>query len=387
MRAFTRPGPALATRLAFGVAGFISACWAPLIPFAKARLAVNDAQLGLLLLTVGVGSLLGVAAAGQVAARVGSRPVVVAAGAGLCLLLPALSLAASPVSLGLSLFLFGASLGGLDMAMNAHGVEVERSAGIPLMSGFHALYSLGGGAGAAWMTLSLRSNVTPLAATIAASVGAACLIASSGAGLLGARTPGGRAIALVMPRGSVVAIAALAAMMFLAEGAVFDWSALLMVDRGLAVRTGAGVGFLAFSIAMTAGRLCGDAVVRRLGARRVLRWGGALAIVGLALVLTAPAAPLAIGGFLLVGLGAANVVPVLFSAAGRQGAMPPTAAVAAVTSTAYAGMLAGPPVLGFVAHAVGLPTAFWLLTGLLFFVPLLAGSAAEAPQATGRLPT
>jgi predicted MFS family arabinose efflux permease len=378
--------------LAFVVAGFISASWAPLIPFAKARLAVNDAQLGLLLLTVGVGSLLGVAAAGQVAARIGSRPVVIAAGAGLCLLLPALSLAASPLSLGLSLFLFGASLGGLDMAMNAHGVEVERSAGVPLMSGFHALYSLGGGAGAAWMTLSLRSNVTPLVATVAASVCAACLIVSSGAGLLGARphyaqARGARAVAFVLPRGPVVAIAALAAMMFLAEGAVFDWSALLMVDRGLAVRAGAGVGFLAFSIAMTAGRLCGDAVVRRLGARRVLRWGGALAIVGLALVLTSPVAPLAIGGFLLVGLGAANVVPVLFSAAGRQSAMPPAAAVAAVTSTAYAGLLAGPPVLGFVAHAVGLPTAFWLLTGLLLFVPLVAGTAAEAPEETGRLPT
>jgi predicted MFS family arabinose efflux permease len=263
--------------------------------------------------------------------------------------------------------------------MNAHGVEVETSAGVPLMSGFHALFSLGGGAGAAWMTLCLRSHVTPLAATIAASLAGAGLIASSATGLLGARPPGARVIAFVAPSGLVVVIAALAAMMFLTEGAVFDWSALLMVDRGVASRADAGVGFLAFSIAMTAGRLLGDTVVRRLGARRVLRWGGALAIAGLALVLVSPVAPLAIGGFSLVGLGAANVVPVLFSAAGRQSSMPPTAAVAAVTSTAYAGVLAGPPVLGLVAHAVGLPMAFWLLTGLLLFVPLMAGTATKAP--------
>jgi MFS family permease len=246
------------------------------------------------------------------------------------------------------------------------------------MSGFHALFSLGGGVGAGWMTLALRAHLTPLTATIAAAVVGAGLIAASAAGLLNARPKGGRGLSLVMPTGVVVVIAALAAMMFLSEGAIFDWSALLMVDRGLAGRGGAGVGFLAFSVAMTAGRLAGDAVVARLGARRVLRGGGALAIAGLVLVLASPVAAPAIGGFLLIGLGAANVVPVLFSAAGRQSAMPPTAAVAAVTSTAYAGLLAGPPVLGFVAHQVGLPTAFWLLAGLLVCVPLLAGPATKA---------
>jgi predicted MFS family arabinose efflux permease len=190
--------------------------------------------------------------------------------------------------------------------------------------------------------------------------------------MMAARPAGQRPVLFVWPSGLVAVIAILAATMFLAEGAVYDWSALLMVDRGVASRADAGVGFILFAIAMTAGRLSGDRVVRRLGARRVLQWGGALAILGLAWVLTCPFAPLAAAGFLLVGLGAANVVPVLFSAAGRQTSMPPTLAVAAVTSTAYAGVLAGPPALGFVAHAVGLPAAFWLLAGLLLLVPLLA---------------
>jgi len=377
MLSIRRPSPRFATRSAFVVAGFISACWSPLIPFAKTRLDVNDAQLGLLLLTFGVGSLLGVSVAGLFATRIGARPIVLAAGLGLCVFLPALSVAASPVTLGSTLFLFGASLGALDVAMNAHGVEVEKAAGVPLMSGFHALFSLGGFAGAALMTLSLRSHVSVLAATIVASLSAACLIATAATGLLKARPPDPRIALFVLPSGLVVVIAVLAATMFLAEGAVFDWSGLLIVDLGVTSRANAGVGFILFSIAMTVGRISGDLVVRRLGGRRVLQWGGGLAILGLALVLTRPFAPLAVGGFLLVGLGAANVVPVLFSAAGRQTSMPPTLAVAAVTSTAYAGVLAGPPVLGFVAHAVGLPAAFWLLTGLLLLVPLLARTATE----------
>src|SRR5262249_31077678 len=147
-------------------------------------------------------------------------------------------------------------------------------------------------------------------------------------------------------------------------------------DRGVASAASAGVGFIAFSIAMTGGRLWGDAVVRQLGPRRMLQGGGALAALGLVVVLTSPLPWLAIAGVLLVGLGAANVVPVLFSAAGRQTAMPPALALAAVTSTGYAGVLAGPPLVGLLAHALSLPTAFWLLAALVLLVPLLAPVAA-----------
>ncbi|HEY5288584.1 MAG TPA: hypothetical protein VIJ59_00995, partial [Caulobacteraceae bacterium] len=228
------------------MAGLISGCWSPLIPFAKTRLDVNDAQLGLLLLSFGVGSLLGVSVAGFFATRIGARPIVLAGGLGLCVLLPALSVAESPVTLGSTLFLFGAFMGALDVAMNAHGVEVEKAAGVPLMSGFHALFSLGGFAGAAWMTLSLRSNVSALAATIVAALSGACLIASAAPGLLKARPPDPRVPLFVLPSGLVVVIAVLAESMFLAEGAVYDWSALLIVDRGVASRADAGVGFILF---------------------------------------------------------------------------------------------------------------------------------------------
>jgi predicted MFS family arabinose efflux permease len=375
-----RPGPRTATRAAFVIAGMVSACWAPLVPFAKARLGVDDAQLGLLLLSFGVGSLFGVGLAGMLAARIGARPVVIAGGAGMCLFLPALALAGTPPMLVPALALFGASLGALDVAMNAHAVEVEAAAGVPLMSGFHALFSLGGIAGAGWMTLALSAQLTPLAATLAAAAAGAALVVIAAFGLLTTRPAAGHAPLLVLPSGLVIVIAALAATSFLAEGAVFDWSALLLVDRHVAAQADAGVGFIVFSIAMTAGRLTGDAVVARLGAPNVLRWGGVLAVAGFAVVLAAPWPAVAIGGFLLVGLGAANIVPVLFSAAGRQTSMPPTLAVAAATSTGYAGILAGPPLLGFVAHALGLPNAFWLLAGLVLIVPLLAGVATRRAQ-------
>ena len=351
------------------VAGFISACWSPLIPFAKARLRVNDAQLGLLLLTFGVGSLIGVSLAGLFAARIGSRPIVLAGGLGMCLVLPVLSVAAAPLTLGAALFVFGASLGALDVAMNAHAVEVEAAAGVPLMSGFHALFSLGGFAGAAWMTLFLRSNVSALAATIAAALAGACLIASAATGLPGARPHDPRVAMFVLPSGLVVVIAALAATMFLAEGAVYDWSALLIVDRGVASRADAGVGFILFSIAMTMGRLSGDAAVRRLGRPpgAAVGWRARHPRPGAGAGVPVRASTWQSAGFLLWSRAGARPTCWCRSSSAlpeeRQTSMPPTLAVAAVTSTT--GLCRRPPPdLPFSASspmrsACRRPSGFW----------------------------
>jgi predicted MFS family arabinose efflux permease len=362
--------------LAFLVAGFVTACWAPLAPFAKARLGVDEGELGLLLLCAGVGSLAAANAAGPLTSRVGSRPVIVAGGLGLCLILPALAVAATSVALGLALLGFGASLGAIDVSMNAHAVEVEGAAGRPLMSGFHALYSLGGFAGAALMTLLLTSGATALMATLCASALALIAVALAAPRLLATRAPKEER-AFAWPSGVVLVIAGLAAVSFLAEGAVLDWGALLVLNRRLGTAAEAGLGFGLFSVGMTVGRLTGDWVVARLGRREVLAGGGVLAILGFATVLLSPATPLAMGGFLLIGLGLANVVPVLFSAAGRQRVMPPSLAIAAITTTGYVGILAGPPMVGFVARAIGLPASFWVLAGLVALVPLLAKPAAQ----------
>jgi MFS family permease len=370
-----RPATRLATRLAFLLAGFATACWAPLVPFAKQRLRLNDGELGLLLLCAAVGALAGATFSGPLTARHGSRRVILAGGLGLCGFLPVLAIASTPAGLGAALFCFGASLGGIDVAMNAHAVEVESAAARPLMSGFHALYSLGGFAGAGLVTLLLSQGAAPLTATLCGAGLGLGLLAIATPRLLATRSTEARAFA--WPVGVVLVIAALAALSFLAEGAVLDWGALLVVERKLESAADAGFGFGLFSIAMTAGRLSGDVVVARLGRRQVLVGGGLLAIAGFATLLLSPWALAAMAGFLLVGLGLANIVPILFSAAGRQSVMAPSLAIAAITTTGYVGILAGPPLVGFVARAAGLPAAFWLLTALLCLVPLLARPAAQ----------
>lgn len=170
MTSADRPATRLATRIAFFVAGFGIACWAPLVPFAKQRLGVDDATLGLLLLCIGIGSVVAMLATGPLSARYGSRPVIVAGGIGLAVLLPLLAGASTPATLAGVLLLFGASLGSIDVAMNVHAVEVERDADRPLMSGFHALFSVGGFAGSSLMTLLLSAGVDALAGTGAAAL-------------------------------------------------------------------------------------------------------------------------------------------------------------------------------------------------------------------------
>ncbi|WP_321903089.1 MFS transporter [Paraburkholderia tropica] len=366
-----RPATRLATRLAFLVAGFGIACWAPLVPFAKHRLDVDDGLLGMLLLCIGLGSVAAMMLTGALSARYGSKPIIVASGIGLAIVLPLLTIAATPLALGITLLAFGAALGSLDVAMNVHAVEVERAAQRPLMSGFHALFSVGGFAGSTFMTFLLSMQVGALESTLLCSVLMLAAMLVARPRLLRAKQTGGGPL-FVTPRGIVLLIAALTGITFLAEGALLDWSALLITGKGLVSAAQGGLGYMLFAIAMTAGRLTGDAVTARIGDRATLIWGGAVAVAGFAVVLLSPLATLALAGFLLIGLGAANIVPVLFRRAGSQQAMPAAMAIAAITTTGYAGILVGPAGVGFVAKAVGLETAFWVLLGLLCIVPCCA---------------
>ncbi|MGJ5140677.1 MFS transporter [Bradyrhizobium oligotrophicum] len=368
----------LATRLAFFVAGFGIACWAPLVPFAKQRLGVDDATLGLLLLSLGVGSVASMLAAGLLSARYGSKPVVVVSGIALALFLPLLAIAATPATLALALFAFGAALGSLDVAVNIQAIDVERLSERPLMSGFHAQFSIGGFAGSGVMTALLAFDVAPLLGTLAccALALAAMIVAAP---RLMASKPAQTGPLLVLPHGAVLLLAALAAIMFLVEGAMLDWSALLLAGSGRLPAAQAGLGYIMFSIAMTAGRLVGDAVVARIGDRATLLGGSAIAIAGFVLLLTAPLVAAAMAGFALIGLGASNLVPVLFRRAGAQTAMQVGLAVAAVTTAGYSGVLLGPAGIGFVAAATSLPAAFWMLAALLVIVLLSAPLTARTP--------
>ena len=366
-----QPAARLATRLAFLVAGFGVSCWAPLVPFAKQRLGVDDGVLGMLLLCIGLGSVVAMVITGALSARYGSKPIIVAGGCGLAVILPLLSVVSTPITLGAALLAFGASLGSLDVAMNIHAVEVERSAGKPLMSGFHALFSVGGFAGSTLMTFLLSMQLGAFESTLLCAVLMLGAIVVARSRLIETAEANDGPL-FVAPRGIVLLLAALTAITFLVEGALLDWSALLITGAGLVAANQGGVGYMLFSIAMTAGRLGGDAVTARVGDRAMVFWGGVVATAGFVVLLTAPLAVIAMAGFLLIGLGASNVVPVLFRQAGSQRAMPSALAVVAITTTGYAGNLVGPAGVGFVAKGVGLPGAFWLLALLLCLVPCCA---------------
>lgn len=371
------PKTRLATRLGFVIAGFAMACWAPLVPIAKANVGVDDAGFGLLLLCLGAGSLVAMPATGWLASRYGSKPLIAVGALGLVALLPMLALAGTAPLLAVSLAFFGAALGLLDVAINIHAVEVERDAPKPLMSGFHAMFSIGGFAGAAGMTLLLSLGLGPVWAAVCGSLLSLAMLLLALPHLLSAK--GGEPVPFSWPRGTVLVLAVLAGITFLVEGAVLDWGALLIVARDLLGSEQSGIGYMLFAGAMTIGRLSGDRIVERVGGAKILVIGGFLAAFGILLALGAPFTGLALAGFVLIGFGASNIVPVLFSAAGRQKSMPPALAIAAVTTVGYAGILLGPALLGFVSQIFNLPVAFALLAALICIVPLV-GPAATRPR-------
>ncbi len=358
-----------ATRVVFFITGFGNSAWAALVPFAKARADVSDGMLGLLLLGLGIGSIVTMPVAGACAARFGCRRVMVAASLVVAAALPFLATLSALPALVAALMVFGAGIGAMDVAINIQAIIVERASGRSMMSGFHGLFSLGGIAGAGGMAALLSAGASPLAAVLCVSLGIAAALAVSAAHLLpyGARSEGP---AFALPRGIVLLIGALAFVLFLAEGAVLDWSAVFLTSvRGVAASY-AGLGYAAFAATMTAGRLAGDRIVDRLGPRRVVLAGSLCAAAGFVFATAVPSWEAALGGYALVGVGCANIVPVLFSAVGRQNVMPETVAVPAITTLGYAGILAGPAGIGFIAHLTSLPTAFLILAAMLVAVAL-----------------
>jgi len=314
---------------------------------------------------------------GAAVARFGSRAVILIAGGGLCLTLPLLAYANTSILLAIALLIFGASIGSIDVAMNVHAVEVEQAANEPLMSGFHGMYSLGGLIGAAGGTALLSSGLQPVAAAGVAALVAAVLLVLTAPGLVRSKSVH-KAPLLVIPRGIVILVGTLAFIAFLSEGAILDWSALLLTGAFAVPTAQAGIGYALFSVAMILGRLTGDFVVKRLGQRKTLLWGGLTVTAGFALLLLLPV-PLAACGFLLIGLGAANLVPILFSTAGRQSAMPPVLAVASITTLGYAGILVGPAAIGYIASLTSLRTAFAVLGLIMLGFPLFRARIPAAP--------
>jgi predicted MFS family arabinose efflux permease len=362
--------------MAFFVAGFALAAWAPLVPYAKERLGVDEGTLGLLLLCLGIGSIMSMPLTGTLAARLGCRRVIWGATVVICLALPCLVLASSVPSLAVALFAFGAGVGTVDVTVNIQAVIVEKAARRAMMSGFHGLFSVGGIVGSGLISAFLWAGASPLVAVICVVALILVSLVAFGRSLL----PYGSerdAPLFVAPRGFVLFIGVLSLICFLAEGAILDWGAVFLTSVRDVPASLAGWGFTIFSIAMTVCRLAGDRIVQTLGGFRVILFGGLCAAAGLAVVVLAPSWLVALVGFGLVGVGASNIVPVLFSTAGRQTVMPPNLAIAAITFLGYTGVLLGPALIGFVADALSLSVALLGVAALLLCVAASARAATR----------
>jgi MFS family permease len=370
----------------FFLNGLLFGAWAARIPAVRDRLALSDGELGLALSFLPIGAIIAMPLAGALAARTGSRRATRLAFTLACVATGVVALAPSLVALAALAFALGVGMGSLDVSMNVHGVTVERRYSRPILSSFHAAFSLGGLAGGALGALVAGAGVDvrvhlALAAVICGAVGLTWSrrFLPGSADVAAAHDP-----AFVRPPRRLWALGALAFACLLIEGASADWSGVYIKDE---LGTGPGfaaLGFTAFSVTMTLGRIFGDRLVTALGSVRLVRAGGLVAAAGfgLALVVSAPAAALV--GFACLGAGMSSVVPIVFRAAGQVPGIASSVSLSAVSSVGYLGFVAGPPAIGGIAELIGLPRALGVIVVLAGAVAVL--SSTTAPRAATAAP-
>lgn len=365
-----------ATQAIFLVCGLGISSWAPMVPYVKDQLGLNESSMGLLLLFLGAGAILMMPLTGWLLSRLGSRRVILGSTVVMATALPLLLLMNSPITMALMLFIFGSGVGSIDVAMNAHGVQVQNLSDKPIMSSLHGLFSVGGLLGSLGLGFLIRSGLAPLWAAVAISCLLVVLVLSQYKVLLDAVTEQQVMARFTSPpgetsgskvswlHGQVIFLGALCFATFLSEGAMLDWSAIFLRDTRGVDESLSGIGYAAFSVAMAVMRLLGDRIVSRISSAMVVIGGSLIGVAGFGLLIFSPWLILTLMGFVLVGIGAANIVPVFFSEGGRLREVPSSVAIPAITTMGYAGQLAGPAILGFLAQHTSLSAAFGF-TGLL----------------------
>ena len=375
--------PRWATTAVFVVNGAAIGTWVAQIPWIQERFDLSKSAMGLLITGMAIAVILAFPIAGQAIVRHGSERIVWFGGiaTSLAIMLPVF--APEPVFVALGLFVLGGSSATQDVSMNSHGVKVEKDLRKPIMSSLHAGWAFGGMLGAAFAALTHAFDLDPrIAVPIASAILLLTLVVSArriggGSAAAGDDTP-----SFALPSRGVVLLAIICLLVMVTEGAMADWGGLyLRQDLGASAAL-AALAYSFFTAGMTVGRVVGDWINHRIGAVALLRWGALLTglPLGAMLLVGQPAAALA--GLFLVGLGVANGVPLMFSAAGRQPDTPPGPGIAAVSSMGSLGFLAGPPVIGFIADASSLPWALALLIlgALVVFALAKRANAHTTPE-------
>ncbi|MEX0851919.1 MAG: MFS transporter [Bauldia sp.] len=373
----------LAVYVAFFLAGVGVGIWATHIPIVQSRLGIDPGVLGLAIFVMAGAAIAGMPAAGWALARYGSRLPTGVTLIAFTALTPIPILAGSVPFFFAAVLVFGLTIGALDVSMNLQATEIEAARRRPTMSSFHGFFSLGGLAGA-----GLGGAVIAIGwgdgsgAAIAAFLLLGLAVAAT-VNLWPSAQPIDAGPRFVLPSRAVLALGLLAFLSFAVEGAVTDWSALYLSSVKGASVAGAAAAFAAFSITMAIFRLVGDFVVTRLGERPTLVAGGALIAAGMGLAVAVSSPALAAAGFALVGVGAANVVPVVFGAASRAPGMPASLGVAAVATLGYVGFLIAPPTLGLVARTFGLSVSLTIVA-LMGVVIAVVAAMRRWPGGTAR---
>jgi MFS family permease len=370
----------------FAVHGFLYASWAVRVPAIKQQTGASAAALGLALLGLSAGAVATMLIAGSLCRRFGSRRVTVPSCGVLALALLLPPLAHSAIMLGLALLVFGATYGCLNVAMNSVAVDLVAALRRPVMPAFHAAWSFGGLAGAGLGAL-LAPHLSPLRHLALAALAGALVSVTAGRVLLmsepaGAVSPGPRSdagatregdtskrpqVSESIKRVGVLGLIALCAAY--CEGAIGDWGALhLKQDLGASAGL-AAAGYAVFALTEACGRLSGTRVLERFGQARVLIAGGLTACAGMLLAALAPDVWLALAGFAAAGLGLANMFPVTVA---RAGLLAGSRGVALASALGYGGFLLGPPVIGFLAGAVGLRAGLTTLSFLALTASVIA---------------
>lgn len=369
----------LSTRFSFFGLGFATAAWAPLIPFAQQRLHFNHADFGLLLLCSGLGAMLAMPATGKIVQRVGCRVPIGFALLLLAVLLPSLSLWTTPLMMAITLFLFGTAAGSLGVALNIQAVVVEKNSLKSLMSGFHGMASLGGLAGVLTITALLALSISSVMSAFAVSLLLVIIVFLSVPysikavenTSLEASSKVKKSIRQRLPQPLIILIGIACFIIFMVEGAAMDWSGIYLTQQYGVNTAFAGLAYTFFAIAMTTGRFTGHYLIRYFGEKKLLTYSAICATLGLALVSIVPYWWLVLVGYTLVGTGCSNIVPIMFSRAGRQTVMPSAVALSCVSTMAYTGILVGPAFIGMVSELIGLSTVFMALSGLLLLIVAL----------------
>lgn len=372
----------------FAANGFVMGCWAPQIPLLLPRHKITEFTLGLLILALGLGAVGAMLFAGRLIGRFGSRRVVLGFALSVVPVLPVVVFSPNLYVLTPAMALMGAMIGCMDVAMNANAVEVERRLGRAIMSSSHGFWSLGGfvgGAAGGWVLEHWGASVQALMA----AAGAAVLVLGAMPFILRdmrlpAPADAPREKHPLLPRDATLwLLGVLALFSMVPEGAVLDWAALYLKEELGSDLSTAALGFAFFSAAMALMRFAGDSVRNRFGAVNTLRYSGLIAAAGMLGGALAPTDALAIASFFVAGLGIANTVPIMFSAAGNHPGLAPGAGLAAVTMFGYSGILVAPSTIGFVAEHVGFRFTYAALAVLLLIVAALAGSARAADGVRG----